>query len=204
LIDTIIADYGGVLIALPSRAENIANMAKTLGFEPEMLKLGINGENSASWDSAKLGEITESAYWHDVGERLGLPADKVDWIKQQLFEEVEIRQAFWDTLKGLKDRHSHHLGILSNAIPSFSDKWAELNFGDIFEVMVNSSDVGMSKPDPRLFALILDRMNTTAERCVFIDDQLKNIEPAAELGFHVVHFVDEAQAIADLKRILET
>ena len=52
---------------------------------------------------------------------------------------------------------------------------------------MDSAFVGMRKPDPAIFALVLERLRLPAEACAFVDDLEHNIDAAAALGFAVVH-----------------
>ncbi len=61
---------------------------------------------------------------------------------------------------------------------------------DLFDGILVSGEEGMAKPDPRIFQRLLDRFNLPAERVVFIDDNRANIEAAAKLGLHAIHFTD--------------
>ncbi|HUI33712.1 MAG TPA: HAD-IA family hydrolase, partial [Dysgonamonadaceae bacterium] len=46
------------------------------------------------------------------------------------------------------------------------------------------------KPDPKLYQVLLNRYNLKANESLFIDDNLKNIEIAREMGFHTIHFTE--------------
>ena len=56
-----------------------------------------------------------------------------------------------------------------------------------FEGILVSGDVKLIKPDKRIFHLLLDRYQLDANSSLFIDDNLKNIEAANEIGFHTIH-----------------
>lgn len=201
-IKAIVLDYGGVLIELPIRRSNVEHIASQLGVAADAVDFAVKGENSHLWYQVKVGEITETAYWKQVEQSLELPTESVEWIKNQLFEEVVLRQELIDYVKSLKGHYT--LAILSNAIPSFTDSWRELDFLDLFDPCINSSDIGMAKADPAIFHYTTDLLNLPAEQCIFVDDQLKNTDPAAELGFRAIHYVDETQTINAIKQLLAT
>jgi len=61
----------------------------------------------------------------------------------------------------------------------------------------------MRKPEPGIYELTLEQLDGIgAAECVFLDDIDANCEAADELGMHAVRFVDNAQAIADIERVL--
>jgi putative hydrolase of the HAD superfamily len=93
--------------------------------------------------------------------------------------------------------------MLTNNVREWEPLWrAKLPIDDIFETVVDSAFVGMRKPDPAIFALVLERLALPAEACVFVDDLDHNIDAARELGFAVVHHRTTADTIAALDRLL--
>ncbi|HEV3353268.1 MAG TPA: HAD family phosphatase [Acidimicrobiales bacterium] len=76
----------------------------------------------------------------------------------------------------------------------------------LFDVEVDSSDVGLRKPDPAVYRLLLDRLGRDADEVAFFDDLEQNLPAALALGIHAIHFtgVDGCRAaLADLG-VLET
>lgn len=59
-----------------------------------------------------------------------------------------------------------------------------------FRGVVISGEVGLIKPDPRIYALLLERFAIAAAEAVYIDDNPRNAEAASRLGFHGIHFTD--------------
>ena len=64
-------------------------------------------------------------------------------------------------------------------------------FSHLRRIVVSGRE-GLIKPDPRLYALALERIGRTAESLVFVDDSAANIAAAAELGFATHRFTDPA------------
>jgi len=72
---------------------------------------------------------------------------------------------------------------------------------ELFDVVVDSSEVGVRKPDPAIYRTLLDRLDRPAHEVAFVDDFTENLPPAAALGLATIAFVDEAQCRADLARL---
>ena len=74
---------------------------------------------------------------------------------------------------------------------------------ELFDVVVDSSKVGMRKPDPEIFRLTCSRLGVAPERCLFIDDLLCNVEAAEALGMVTIQCLDPV-AVADevVRRLL--
>ncbi len=67
--------------------------------------------------------------------------------------------------------------------------------------MVVSGDEKLLKPDPAIYQVLLDRQKLGAEDCVFIDDSQANVDAAAALGFHALHFTTPEIFAADLRAL---
>src|SRR6185369_4877320 len=85
----------------------------------------------------------------------------------------------------------------AETFPPQRDRFAFLSW---FDGIVVSGEEGVIKPDPRIFAILLDRYRIAADEAVFIDDNPANAAAAAALGIHGIHF----RSPALLRRELET
>jgi 2-haloacid dehalogenase len=85
------------------------------------------------------------------------------------------------------------IGLTNWSAEKFTPTRAKHEFFDVFDHIVVSGEVGLVKPDPAIFHLTLRRIGRTADQCLFIDDSAANIESAAELGFHTIHFQSPEQ-----------
>ena len=65
-----------------------------------------------------------------------------------------------------------------------------------------SSEIGIRKPAPEIYALAAERLGRAAERCVFVDDLPGNLKPARALGMATVLHREPAQTIAELEGLL--
>jgi len=91
-------------------------------------------------------------------------------------------------------------GLLSNSW-GVSDAYPRHLFAGRFDDVVISGEVGMRKPEERIFRLAAGRLGVTPGECVFVDDVEGNIAAAAALGFGTVHHRDPGltrQALAGL------
>ncbi len=70
-----------------------------------------------------------------------------------------------------------------------------------FEDVIISGEVRLAKPDVRIFTLLLDRIDRRPDQCVLIDDSIKNISVANELGFQTIHYLSTEQLRDELHRM---
>ena len=70
-----------------------------------------------------------------------------------------------------------------------------------FDVIVESSKVGVRKPEPRFYEIACEMLNVTPGECVFLDDLGINLKPAAAMGMRTIKVVDPVDAISQLAAI---
>jgi len=71
-----------------------------------------------------------------------------------------------------------------------------------FDTVVESSKVGVRKPEPRFYEIACELLGVSATECVFLDDLGINLKPAALMGMTTIKVVSAEQAIEDLETIL--
>ena len=115
-----------------------------------------------------------------------------------------------ESVAALRDLHAGGMpiGIVSNAHGQIEETLrrsgaCQVGQGSHTPVrcVVDSHVVGVSKPDPRIFALAIERCRLDPARTVFIDDSLRNVEAGRNAGLHALHFRDPQQLRADLNRL---
>jgi epoxide hydrolase-like predicted phosphatase len=95
-------------------------------------------------------------------------------------------------------------GVITNNIKEFSSHWrALLPVDELFDVVVDSSEEGIRKPDQRIFRLALERLGGVApERAVFLDDAPGNVAAARALGMYAIHVgADHLAALEELRSL---
>ncbi len=77
------------------------------------------------------------------------------------------------------------------------------HFAEMVDFIIYSHEVGLAKPDPRIYALTSQRVGAQPEEIVFLDDTERNVAAAAASGFHAILYQNNAQAIAEIDRCLQ-
>jgi putative hydrolase of the HAD superfamily len=97
------------------------------------------------------------------------------------------------------------LGLLTNNVKEFGSAWrATIPVEELFDVVVDSSEVGLRKPDRRIYLVTCERLAVKPSSAVFVDDNLENVAAARAVGMEAVHFEDDPlAAISKLDAILE-
>jgi 2-haloacid dehalogenase len=104
-----------------------------------------------------------------------------------------------DIFKRLK-RDGHPLYALTNfSAETFPLIRRRFDFLQLFDDILVSGEIGLVKPDPAIYRLMLEKVGRPAGECLFIDDSLKNVEAARQLGFDAIHFQSPEQLETELQ-----
>jgi epoxide hydrolase-like predicted phosphatase len=146
---------------------------------------------------AQLGEACPDDIWSWLQARLGLDPQELAALQHDFWEGDEVDQSLCDHIRAL--HHRYRTAMLSNAWSKDGRAMAEnLGVADCFDVFVTSAEVGVMKPDARIYHIVLERLGIAPAEAVFVDDFIHNVEAARQLGMHAVHFVDPLAARREL------
>jgi putative hydrolase of the HAD superfamily len=84
--------------------------------------------------------------------------------------------------------------------PGRAEEWQEIL--GLFDVVIESSRIGVRKPEPRFFELACGQLGIAPPQAVYLDDLGTNLKPARAMGMHTIKVVDPAIAIAELESVL--
>lgn len=198
-ITTIIIDLGGVLVRTEDPAPR-TNLAHSLGMTYTELDDLVFGSPSAR--QAGLGKITTLEHWHNTCRAINWPVGDWQNLQDQFFGGDRMDYELIDLLRSLRPRY--HTALLSNNWDFLRHEIERVwKVGDAFETLIISAELGIAKPDPRIYQAALDAFHAAPQEAVFIDDFLVNITAAQQLGWQTIHFQNPAQARQELSRLLE-
>ena len=196
-IRNIFIDFGGVIVRTEDKGPR-TRQAEALGMTYRALeKIVFEGESSIR---ASMGEIPEEAHWQAVAEALRLPRSEADKVSAQFFAGDSADQNLLNTLRSLHPECK--VCLVSNAWSGLRTWISKQGFADVFDRMVISAEVGMMKPDVRIFQLALGELAARPEESVFIDDVLTNVDAARSIGMAGIHFIQPDKALHDLKLLV--
>ena len=196
-IRAVFIDMGGVIIRTEFQLPR-QQLADRLGIEYEgLVKMVFDGK---SCRQASIGAITEDQHWDNVIRRLHLPGSKTQSVRDDFFAGDIIDTQLLAYLRSLRGKFK--VGLISNAWSGLRNYIVERKFEDVFDAMIISAEVGVMKPDARIYHIALDKLGMHPSESVFLDDFPENIEAAREVGMQVIHFIQPEQALKELKRML--
>lgn len=199
-------DFGGVFTASPFTGIHAWHVEK--GLDPVQGVRAVFGpydeDTDHPWHRLERGEIALLAAAEQI--KAVAAEEGLDIELSEMFGSMGgsgVRTDMVDKAIELR-RAGYRTGLITNNIKEFSDGWrAMIPVDDMFEVIVDSSAVGMRKPDPRIYTMCLEQLGVAPERSVFLDDAPGNIAAANALGMHGILVEDDhTGAMAELDRLL--
>ena len=208
-IEAIIWDFGGVFCGSPFEA--LADVARERDVDARQYFQIIFGsydrDTDHPWHRLERGEITLEAAREEIlelGRRDGIDADPLHFFAAMARNgggaAREDVVAFGAELKagGLAT------ALVTNNAAEFRDHWRNsIPLDALFHHVIDSSEVGLRKPDPKIFELALERLGAAAECTIFLDDFQGNLDAAAQLGIRgILVESDYAPALEAVRRLL--
>ncbi len=205
----VIWDFGGVITSSPFEAFN--HYEKQNGLPVDFIR-SINASNpdDNAWAKFERSDINAEAFdraFLAEAEAHGFSVHGRDVLG---LLAGDIRPEMIAVLDALKARGLRIACITNNVKAGSgagmvrSEKKAEA-VADImarFEHVIESSRVGVRKPDPAIYKMACEKRGCQPTQCVFLDDLGINLKPAAAMGMATIKVVSAAQAIGELAALL--
>ena len=199
----IIWDFGGVITSSPFEAFNEFEEANGL---PKDIIRTINSENSDmnAWAQFESNSITIDQF-NDLflkeAKAKGFDIKGRDIIK---LLKGSIRENMVSFLRELKS--DFKLGCITNNVKSSSEENTDNETKEamsIFDHVIESSIVGIRKPNPEIYMMSCDALNVSPDQCIYLDDLGINLKPARELGMTTIKVIQPDDAIQEVRNLLK-
>ncbi len=197
-VRAVIFDFGGVLVRTEDQTGRLRAAAR-LGVPLQELYAAVF--DSAVAAQATLGLAPAEAVWTHVQKHFGLDADELTRLRADFWAGDRLDKTLVAFMRDL--RPALKTGILSNAWLDGRCIIAErFGLAHVVDDIVVSAEVGIAKPDARIFRLAATRLGVEPDQAIFVDDFHANIEGARAVGMHAVHFKGTDQAIAEVRALI--
>ncbi len=197
-IRAVFFDFGGVIQRTEYQAPR-QHLAERYGMDYDDIDRLVFASDSAQ--RASVGEIEEEAHWQNVLRRVKGSKAEMEIIKYEFFGGDVIDLELVNFIRSLRGKF--HTGLISNAWSGLRSVLEKERLIDIFDTVIISAEVGMTKPEPGIFHLALEQAKVKAEEAVFVDDIQVNIDGCQMVGMKGILFDDPHGAMEELKGLLE-
>lgn len=204
-VKAVIWDFGGVITSSPFEA--FLRYEDERGLPAETIRR-INAANpdGNAWALFERAEIDAAAFDRLFGEEAAAIGHTIPGSDVLALLAGDVRPNMVAALDAVKAA-GMKIGCITNNVPAghgagmarSEDKAAEIaKIMARFDHVIESSKIGIRKPDPRIYVMMCDAIGVSPADCVYLDDLGINCKPAAALGMHAIKVTGEAQALADL------
>ena len=146
--------------------------------------------------STSLGNMSSAQFWKAVGLDPGL--------EDEYLQRYELTDGLTDFLEAVNSQ-GYEVWCLSNDISEWSKKLrARFGLDKYIRGFVISGDVGVRKPEQAIFDYLIGQLTVSPRDAVFVDDQQRNLDVAAALGFSTILFAPAGHDLIDEKHIVAT
>jgi putative hydrolase of the HAD superfamily len=201
-------DFGGVILSSPFDAFRVYEREANL---PEDFIRSLNARNpdANAWAKMERSEVTLAAFVALFEAEAAALGHKLDGWRVLKMLSGDIRPQMVEALRRCKaafkvacitNNMKHGEGPGMARSPEKAAALAEVMA--LFEQVIESSQLGWRKPDPRIYRHACELIGVPPERCVYLDDLGINLKPARALGMRTVKVGDPDVAIAELEAIV--
>jgi putative hydrolase of the HAD superfamily len=198
--DAVLFDLTGVLTSSPWPA-----LTASAGGDVAFLTGPYHEDTDHPWHRLERGEISIGDWYAAVQAAAEDDGRTLDLTPMQtLLSDLVVHDDVVAHIRALR-ADGYRTALVTNNVREGSKAWrAMLPVDDLFDVVVDSSAVGMRKPNPAIFTHTLDLLGgVAADRAVFLDDVEGNLAGARLAGLHTILVADPpAPALAELDRML--
>ena len=207
-IRAVLWDFGGVMTESPFLA--FSRFEKERGLPAGFLRrINAQDHDHNAWARFERAEITPRQFDEAFAAESRSAGHEVRGLDVIDLLYGKVRPAMVDALKACK-RHYTNACVTNNVAagpgrgferdPQRAGEWKEIL--GLFDVVIESSKIGVRKPEARFFELTCTRLGITASQAVYLDDLGSNLKPARTMGMHTIKVEDPAVAINALESVL--
>ena len=196
-IRAVFFDLGGVLLRTEYQAPR-EHLAERLNMEyDDLVRLVFETETSRK---ASIGQISADEHWKVVTRKLKRSPSEAQAIRDEFFAGDVLDLELVAFIRSLRPHYK--TGLISNAWSDLREYIGKKKFEDVFDHMVISAEVGLTKPDPKIYQIALDQLGVSPNEAVFVDDFSENVKSAQAVGMSAIHFLEPERALIKLKKLL--
>jgi putative hydrolase of the HAD superfamily len=179
----LLVDYGGVLTT--NVWDSFRAFCEAEGIDRDEVKQAFreNPEARALLRRLEAGELNEETFSPLFGPIIGVREDRYEGLVDRLFSGMQPEQAMIDALPRARAA-GVKTGLISNSWGR--GRYDREAFGELFDGVVISGEVGLYKPQLEIFRLGAERVGLDPSQCVFVDDLRENCEGAEAVGMTAV------------------
>ena len=203
MINAALFDFGGVILSSPFEA--FASFERAHRLPPDFLRtVNATDPDTNAWARLERNEVSLDEFGDAFAVESRALGHEVHGREVLSLLMGELRPAMVEAVRRCSERLV--TGLLTNNFvlgDGHVDRETEMGAVlGLFDGIIESSKVGVRKPDPRFYELACEQLGIRPEEAVFLDDLGVNLKPARAMGMTTIKVGDPAVAIAELEAIV--
>ena len=193
----LLVDFAGVLTN--NVFDSFRALSEAEGLDPDAVKALFREDPRALAELRRLevGDLSEEEFAERFGPLLGV--ERSEGLVDRLFAGMRADDAMVGAVRRARSA-GVRTGLISNSWGA--GRYDRDSFPELFDGVVISGEVGLHKPEPRIFRLGADRVGLPPEECVFVDDLRENCAGAEEVGMTAILHRGPDSTLPELERLL--
>ena len=202
-IQAVIWDFGGVISSSPF--ESFRQFERERGLPEDFLRR-VNARNHLdnAWARFERNQIDLAAFDEAFALEAAAMGGEVCGREVIALLSGRIRPEMVEALRRLQRRLK--IGLITNNVLSPGGNGAEPSGREqilaLFHHVIESSRVGLRKPDPAIYRMMCDALAVEPQHCVFLDDLGVNLKPAREMGMLTIKVGEAGPALRQLETLV--
>jgi putative hydrolase of the HAD superfamily len=206
-IGAVVFDIGGVVQDSPLHA--IARYEQERGLPPNAInRVVVAAGEAGAWARLERGELTVQSFCVPFEADCRARGIAIDGraLMERIAEASVPRPRMLEAIRRLRAAGLRVAALTNNWVAeppgAATSETIKSRLAAHFDVFVESAVVGLRKPDPRIYALVCDKLGLPPARVAFLDDIGRNLKPARELGMATIKVDEPEQALRELGALL--
>ena len=208
MFKAVLWDFGGVITSSPFEAFNRYEAENGL---PEDFLRSINATDpeTNAWAQLESSQVSVDEFDELFAREAETKGHRVMGKEVLDLLSGDVRPEMVNALGIIKQ--NHRIGCITNNVntgqgPSMAKTSVKASqvakIMAMFDVVIESSKVGIRKPDPKIYQMTCEQMSIAPEETIYLDDLGINLKPARALGMATIKVLNANQALADLEKLL--
>ncbi len=202
MFQAVIFDFGGVITESPFEAFNKLEAARGLP-KDSIRRINATNPHDNAWAKFERAEINPDAFDAAFAEEARAQGFELGGRDVIACLAGAIRPSMLEALRRISARFK--TGCITNNVKSdnkHGGMWSNRSVDEamgLFQHVIESSKVGIRKPDPRIYRMMTDALAVEPQRCIYLDDLGINLKPAREMGMTTIKVESAPPTLAALE-----
>jgi putative hydrolase of the HAD superfamily len=200
-VRAVLWDFGGVILSSPFEA--FAAYEREHGLPEGFLRrLNATNPDANAWAKLERSEVDLKGFAELYEAEADAAGHRIDAGAVLALLSGEVRPAMVQALRRIKEEGLTQACLTNNVAGTEAVRPDVAEVMGLFDAVLESSKLGVRKPDAAFYGLALETVGVAPEEAVFLDDLGVNLKPARALGIRTIKVVDPTDALAELERLL--